>query len=155
MSETENKEVSNVEFLDLGQDEDNLEELKAGDAITLEEATGVLEYNYRAPKITMGEEFYDQPEKEKAKYMHKLASAMNHAAKILQDERNALLDEIVKLKESNSNAEIQVMIQKNIAANALEQLNTAKQEDAIRTGHLQGRIKTLETVVKAAGLKID
>jgi len=153
MSE-ENKNVSNVEFLDISRN-DGLEELTDGETITLDEATGVLEYNYRAPKITMGPEFDAQPDKEKAKYMHKLANAMNHAAKLLQEERNALLDDIVKLKESNSNAEIQVMIQKNIAANALEQLNTAKQEDAIRTGHLQGRIKTLETVVKAAGLKID
>lgn len=129
-------------------------QLEDGD-ITAEEAVKVVEYNYRAPNIKMPPEFFEQGADERARYMHKLANAMNHAAKLLQDERNALLKKLEVANKSVANAETQVMIQKAISANALNQLNTEKQENAIRTGALQTKIKNLETVLKASGLKLD
>lgn len=123
--------------------------------IAMEEAIKVIEYNYRAPGIAIGDGFKDQPLKEQARYMHRLASSMNHAAKLLQDERNELLDEVKLAREQVSNAEKNLDIQKTVNINVLNQMNMKTQEDAIRTGHLQGRIKILETIVKAAGLEID
>jgi hypothetical protein len=136
-------------------EEDVKDTIEAVTEISLEEAKSVIEYNAYSPKIKMDDSFYEQPLKEQADYMHKLANAMNHAAKLMQDERNALLEVVEVSKQSVANADQAVSIQKIIAAKALEQLNTHMQENAIRTGHLQDKIRTLETIVKAAGLSID
>jgi hypothetical protein len=123
--------------------------------ITLDDAKAVVEYSGRAPSITLEPDFLASPPKDQIRYLHKLASAMNHAAKTLQDERNALLTAMEKQKELVIHAETGATIQKNIAANALAQLNAMTQENAIRTGHHLSKISTLETIVKAAGLSID
>lgn len=154
--------MSNTEFtndVESGVDENydpaNFQEVKSGEEITLDEAKGVVEYNYRAPNILMEEGWMDLPAEERARYMHKLANAMNHAAKLLQDERNELLKINEVLRQQVANAEQNLMAQKTINQVALTQQNTQMQENAIRTGHLQSRIKQLETVVKAAGLSLD
>lgn len=52
-----------------------------------------------AELIQFGEEFEKRPDKEKIKYLIKLASSLNHAAVTIQGERNKLND-LLFLKES-------------------------------------------------------
>ena len=44
----------------------------------------------RPPKIAWEPRFYEQPLEDQASYLMKLANSMNHAAKLLQDERDTL-----------------------------------------------------------------
>jgi len=123
--------------------------------ISLEEAKGVIEYNYRAPLISVEDEFKNLPQKEQSRYMHKLASAMNHAAKLLQDERNELLVKVDNLKEDVKNADAQATVQKNINHQLMTKMNEIIQENAVVLQTEQKRVKQLETVVKAAGLSLE
>ena len=52
----------------------------------------------RPPKISWGMLYQEKSEEEKVKYLEKLASSMNHAARLIQDERDQLM-ELCALKE--------------------------------------------------------
>lgn len=51
------------------------------------------------PRIKWGKKYNQWPDKDKIRYLEKLASAMNEAARLLQDERDELLP-LIKLKEA-------------------------------------------------------
>ena len=56
------------------------------------------ELNKKAPKITWGDAYLAWPVEKRLEFAEKLASTMNHAADMLQKERNALID-IAKKQE--------------------------------------------------------
>lgn len=145
-----NTEIINADYIEIDETKDN----QSGN-ITLDEAKAVIEYNYRAPQIILEDTFREAPAKDQIKYLHKLASAMNHAASLLQDERNALLIKVDMLKEDVKNAELQATLQKSINHQLMERMNETTQENALLIQEEQRRVKQLETVVKAAGLKLD
>lgn len=151
--------MSNTEFINnsiITNDPDaGFEEVQSGDAISLDESMKVVEYKHRAPNITMEEGWKELPAEQRARYMHKLANAMNHAAKLLQDERNELLEKVAYLEKQVENAQKNLDIQKNVNRNAITQMNERMQTDATQTIELQGKLRQYETIIKAAGLSVD
>lgn len=109
----------------------------------------------RARMITFGEEFEKWPDHHKIDYLKKFSSSMNHAADIMQTERNKLLVEKAALAEQVSNLETNLGIQKTIVLKAITDNNAAK-EDYIRLiQELEGKLRASEKVVGALHDKLD
>lgn len=74
-----------------------------------------------AKQIEFGAEFEKRSDKDKIKYLKKLASSLNHAVMLIQDERNKLND-LLFLKESllinckNDRTKDQLIIQRQLRA---------------------------------------
>lgn len=98
----------------------------------------------RPPKIDWGRGFKEMPDAEKVDYLEKLAVTMNHAAKLIQDER----DELGALAEAKESQLIQM--QKNMEANnqmlqqQVMQFNNQRQHYAAHVSELTAKIKELE-----------
>ena len=97
-----------------------------------------------APKIKWGLRFHHMPDGRKIDYLKGLASAMNHAAFIIQGERNQLL-EICKKQE------VQIgVIQKGLDANnemvqqQMTSLNAERQSFNKSAAAMKARIRELE-----------
>lgn len=75
----------------------------------------------RPPKITWGKVFESSSNEEKIEYLQKLASTMNHAASLIQEERNEL-NKLCELKEQ----QIEKMKEAMEANNAMLQSEIAK-----------------------------
>jgi hypothetical protein len=97
-----------------------------------------------APKISWGGEYDAWPIEKRLRYAERLASAMNHAADLLQQERNKLL-EIAQHHEVQLKAAIH---RYNEASDLLQRqvtLHNAEEQKLHRTiVELQGRIRALE-----------
>ena len=95
----------------------------------------------KAPMIELGEPFFEQSHKEQVRYLHKLASAMNHAADIIQKERDALLSQKIALEQQLLQAQNALGIQKASMINAITNNNAQNQETGSRIVELQNRVK--------------
>ena len=120
-------------------------EVEVEDGISLEEALEVVEFEGRPPMISLGLDFKDQPAEDRARYLHALASTMNHAADLLQKERNALLEVVEQHKTLAKNAENQITIQKTINQNLMDTLNEQTQGQARKAAIYEEKIRNLET----------
>lgn len=100
-----------------------------------------------APQIDFGQDFEEFDTERKIRYLKKLSSAMNHAADLIQRERDQLLKDIVVAVESVQNAENAVTIQKDIVVRSITSHNAEKQD-------LIKRIQELETEGKVQALLI-
>ena len=80
----------------------------------------------------------------KLEFAMELASAMNQAADVLQQERNELLSKVATAEKLVENADKQVEIQKQIVFNNITQSNEQQQQYVEQIQRLQDRVKTLE-----------
>jgi len=100
-----------------------------------------------APKIKWGDEYMSWPVDARLNYAEKLAASMNHAADVLQNERNGLLDiantQERKIKELQASYDQQTMV----VTQELGSSNAAQQE-------LFQTIVDLKSELKAAHKRI-
>jgi seryl-tRNA synthetase len=96
------------------------------------------------PKILWGEIFQSWDLEKKLDYLTKFAEAMNHAADLIQNERNALI-KLVELKEKEIE-QVKPMMEANLQMlqNEITKMNKYKQETHKTIAKLNARIKELE-----------
>lgn len=109
----------------------------------------------RARMINFGAEFDKWEPQRQIKYLKNLASAMNHAADVIQGERNALATEVETLKKQLENADKNVQNQKTILINAITENNRKSDEMGAIVQNLEGDIKKKETIIKELHYKLE
>jgi len=102
----------------------------------------------KIPKIKFAEEFEERPDSEKISYLKELASSMNHAADLMQKERNVLAEEVKKKTALLENAEKALMIQKSIVSNHLLSGNLQIQELSNQILNLQSQLKIASQTIE-------
>ena len=104
----------------------------------------------KAPKITWGRIYQSSSNEEKIDYLEKLASTMNHAASLIQDERNQLNklcelkeQQIEKLKEAmDAN---NTMLQSEVAKINEERQKFNESKAGLKGQALKARLKSLQS----------
>ncbi len=99
-------------------------------------------------RLKFDDRFNERPIKDQLDYLHKLAASQNDALDKMQNERNALAQEVVRLKAQLQNAETALVIQKNITRDALTKQNEDNQAAAERMHELETRVKAQDRVIK-------
>ena len=96
------------------------------------------------PKIKWGEDFLAWDDAKKIAYLTKFGEAMNHAADVIQKERDKL-SKLVKVKEAQLD-QMQLMIDDNnrMLQSEVTQMNAYKQQVNATVTKLNARIKELE-----------
>lgn len=101
-----------------------------------------------APQIDFGQDFEDFDDARKIRYLKKLSSAMNHAADVIQQERNQLLKDMAVALKSVENADQAVAIQKDIVVRAITAHNSEKQDLIKRIQELETEAKVQDKLIK-------
>lgn len=109
----------------------------------------------RARMIKFGEEFEAWDDKHKIEFLKKLASSMNHAADIMQQERNKLLVELEIVNKQRENAEKNLSIQKNIVFKAITDNNKAKDEYIATIQKLEEKIRFQNDIINTLNNKLE
>lgn len=86
---------------------------------------------------------------EKLEYAKELASAMNHAAEILQRERDDLATQIQFLRTSLESADDRVTIYKDTLTESITKHNAERQSDAAIIEEMRVRIKAQDATIEA------
>ena len=102
----------------------------------------------QAPQIDWGEDFLAWSKDHQNRYLKKLCSALNHAADMIQEERNAALNKIQEMKTLLTHADQNVATQKSIVVRSITAHNEEKQ-------NLIKRIQELENGLKEANQTIE
>lgn len=98
----------------------------------------------RPPKILWGAQYLEWPDKRKVEYLEKLSATMNHAARLIQDERNQL-NEVCAKKEKQI-----VSMQKALDANnemiqgEITRMNEERQHYNKAIADLNAKVRALE-----------
>jgi hypothetical protein len=101
------------------------------------------------PQIDFGKEFEeDFDDKRKIRYLKKLSSAMNHAADVIQKERDELLYQLQVAVKSVEHADEAVAIQKDIVIKAITNHNAEKQNLIKRIQELETEAKVQDKLIK-------
>jgi hypothetical protein len=107
----------------------------------------------KVPKFKMinyGEDFEKWGDARKISYLKKLASSMNNAADLMQQERNAIAVQMDTVNEQMSNVESNLAIQKNIVLKVITESNEANQNHITRIQELENMVRkqadTIETL---------
>lgn len=96
------------------------------------------------PKIKWGQAYLDMSDERKINYLEKLASSMNHAASLLQDERNKL-GELCEKKEQQIQKLTVALAQNNfMIQEQITKHNADKQEYLSTISKQNTKIKELE-----------
>ncbi len=96
------------------------------------------------PKIKWGKQYQEKTNEEKIRYLEKLASAMNHAAYLIQIERDKL-NELLFLKESQLITMNDIVIKNNaMLQSEVTKMNGNKQEYNKKIAELNKHIRELE-----------
>ena len=103
-----------------------------------------------APDIIWGEDFEAFDDKGKIRYLKKLASALNHAADLVQKERNEAYIKVKEMEQLVENAEKRAEIQKQITHNALTNFNAEKQDLIRRIQELEVELKNIDIQFKSS-----
>ncbi len=94
----------------------------------------------QAPMIAWGKEYADWPQDRKIRYLEKLASAMNHAADVMQKERNLALERIAALDKRLAATGEQHASEIRILHDRFQDFNASRQS-------LFAKIVTLEATI--------
>jgi hypothetical protein len=108
----------------------------------------------RAPQIVWGEDFENFDKDNKIRYLKKLCSALNHAADLIQKERNNLAEECVKMAKQLENADKIVGIRKDTLVKALTDHNEEKQKLIKELQRVQRELKIRDELLKSYGISI-
>jgi predicted RNA-binding protein with PUA domain len=93
--------------------------------------------------IAWGKDYKTWNTERKLEFAEALASAMNEAAEIMQNERNILAEEVLKLNKLLEKAQEATDIMRNTNVTAITKFNAEKQDMA-------ARIRELETMLSDA-----
>jgi len=96
------------------------------------------------PKITFLDGFYKKEEPLKLTYLIKLASTMNHAAKLVSDERDQLLELMVKKEKQLEQMEKNVRANNEMLNSEVQRMNEKRQGFNDEIMRLTKRVKELE-----------
>lgn len=110
---------------------------------------------HKAPPIKWGEAFDKMSEEQQINYLKQLASSMNHAADLLQKERNELAQRLNVEQQKNENAQKAVDIQKRVSADNITQSNQQIQELAQQLVDAQQQNRELAREVKNLRLQVE
>lgn len=133
---------------------DNTEEVNN---IELGDLPELKKLDVTIPKLKMirfGEEFDQWTKPKQIEYLKRLASSMNQAADILQNERNELLTQVASLKSQIENADTNVAQNKTIMINAVTQYNQERQELVQQIQELQTRVRAQDKVIELLNEKL-
>ena len=104
----------------------------------------------KAPKIAWGRIYQASSNEEKIEYLEKLAATMNHAASLIQDERNQLTklcelkeQQIEKLKAAMD--QNNVMLQSEVAKINEERQKFNESKTGLRGQALKAHLKSLQS----------
>lgn len=105
----------------------------------------------KAPKIAWFPEFDSKEDHIKINYLKKLASTMNNAAAIAQNERDALA-KLMVLKDKQLEAMASQLRQNNmVVQDQVTKMNEQRQHFGTECARLNKRVKHLESQVKGKG----
>jgi putative cell wall-binding protein len=107
-----------------------------------------LEFIGRVPMIRFGTEFEAWEDKRKIEYLKKLASSMNEAARVMQDERNELALTVSSLQQQLLNLEKNLTQVKNIMIKNITDSNESKEQNLGQIMQLQSRVKAQDAVIE-------
>lgn len=98
----------------------------------------------KAPRIKWGDKYQKKSDADKILYLQRLASTMNHAAYLIQNERNELL-ELMQLKEKQLEAmAANLDANNNMIQQQITKMNANKQEYHKRIASLNNQIREYE-----------
>lgn len=96
------------------------------------------------PKINWGMIYKEKTADEKIEYLEKLASSMNHAAKLIQDERNEL-GRLCELKETQlTKMNASLIANNNMIQQEITKMNLMRQDYNEQIKTLSSKIRELE-----------
>lgn len=98
--------------------------------------------------ITLTPKFYDQSEAEQVKHLHKLASSLNEALDMMQNERNALQAKVAVVEAQLKSCEQNLEIQKTIVTNSITQDNAKNQAQIETIQELRIRVRAQDEVIE-------
>ena len=105
--------------------------------------------------IAFGEEFEAWPDSRKMSYLKKLASSMNHAADLMQQERNAIAEDMKVVKLQLEYAERNLGIQKNIVLTTITQNNLDKQNFIADIQALKAKVVDQENMIAVLNTRLE
>lgn len=105
-----------------------------------------------APKISWGEDYKSRTVEERIEFSEKLANSMNHAADILQQERNGLLEVVEKQEVTIRRANKALEGQASMMQQELQTQNAKQQELNTLIVELQRTIKEQKKLLKSHGI---
>jgi hypothetical protein len=98
----------------------------------------------RAPRIKFLPRFHEREEEAKVEYLVKLASTMNHAAKLIQDERDRLVELMVLKEEQLEKMAAQLRENNAMLQQEVTRMNEKQQGFHREVAKLGARIRELE-----------
>jgi hypothetical protein len=98
----------------------------------------------RPPKITWMEGFEKKEDRAKIEYLKKLASTMNNAARLIQDERDALVKLMVKKEAQLAAMQKQMRQNDEVLQKQLISMNAQKQHASDEISRLAKRLRQYE-----------
>jgi hypothetical protein len=99
-------------------------------------------------RLQFGEKFYEWETKEQVEYLIKLASSMNHAADMIQRERDALLQKHEQLFRTLESCDKNLNTQKQININMITSANAKEQKYIKDIQLLQSRVRAQDAVIE-------
>ena len=91
----------------------------------------------RAPRVTLLPKFHERSHEAQVAYLLKLASTMNHAAKLIQDERDAMVKLLEKKEEQLEKMAAAVAANNDMLQREVTRMNEQRQgynEEVMRLG---------------------
>jgi len=98
----------------------------------------------KAPRLTEPTEFAAKSDNQKYLHYRKIAATMNHAAKLIQDERNKLVKLMEKKEKQLINMSQQVQASNEMVQREVARMNEQKQGFHAEVARLNERIRELE-----------
>ncbi len=135
-------ENDDKQLIDLEQ-----EKKAAKEAIVCDREGNPLEIN-KGHRLQFGEKFYEWDTDQQIEYLIKLASSMNHAADMIQRERDALLQKHEQLFRTLENCEKNLDTQKQININMITSANAKEQKYIKDIQLLQSRVRAQDAVIE-------
>lgn len=109
----------------------------------------------RPPKITWLKGFNDREDQVKIEYLKKLASTMNHAAKLISVERDKLVKLMVVKEQQLEKMASQVAANNQMLQSEVTRMNEQKQGFHAEVSRLNKRIKELDSQLKESEPEVD
>jgi hypothetical protein len=123
------------------------EKKAAKNAIVCDREGNPLEIN-KGHRLQFGEKFYEWDTSQKIEYLIKLASSMNHAADMIQRERDNLMQKHEQLFRTLESCEKNLDTQKQININTITTANAKEQKYIKDIQLLQSRVRAQDAVIE-------
>lgn len=123
------------------------EKKAAKNAIVCDREGNPLEIN-KGHRLQFGEKFYEWDTGQQIEYLIKLASSMNHAADMIQRERDNLMQKHEQLFRTLESCEKNLDTQKQININMITSANAKEQKYIKDIQILQSRVRAQDAVIE-------